>query len=982
MNVRLFKRAAIAVATALVAGLVTGAPVVAQDELSESPQDSREELVGRRTQSSKTFRNPDGTVTTRLFSGPVHYRGRDGRWKEIDSSLVAADEPGYALRNAANDFDVLFKEELRDGYVRVSTGGMDFDFSLTGAARAAARRAHSNGLRFGDAYPNVDLDYEVFDSGVKETLVLDNANVPNRYRFVMEASGEGDAYVGRTPEGAWAVFTSRSADPAIVFAAPTVMEGAASPVEDPEPSPSPDPSPSPSAEPSPSAPPESAETDADAEATQQPVESGPSPTPPAPSPAETEATTSPDVPAETSDPGRPSKPESSPSNVDARQMQRAAALDVRELGRNRFEVVLELDPRWLHDPERQFPVLLDPTTLTVQPTADDLSYAWACNSCVGHPDYRIYVGTGYQDVWRAALKFDTSALPVGTVSAAKLSLYHEGSCVSNAPWCTNAAHSIEAYRMTKAWGPSTTVGTLEYQWPPIATYNLAAGATNLWMNWDATGTVQAWVDDPTTNRGILLKRTVETLGSNGAIAPLGHRHWDTYRRPKLDVTYTDLPVTLEVPETWHSNGAELSWTKFSSSAGGTFTGYEIHRSDNRDFRPSADTLLTTISDVNTTRFVDTTAGSSRSYTYRIRTGSISSNGQTGSTPADGMATKVLNGRWYGGDDTYLMYDKNYEVCDSYGEHNRMWVGSTSWSKMRSLVRFPVSDIPPGATVESAKLLLHQEGWLPAAGLKVNVHRATKDWSAGHAWAGCTLPGANWYRYDGVGRWGADGGDFDPAVEASVTTDGSTTPKWDNWDVTPLVQRWVRGEVPNFGMLLKAETEPLAGDLRITYDAADNYFGEHFNPRLEILYRDGSRSVGPSVAIASPGSGETVRGPTPVKVTATDDRKVTKVELLVDGTLSSTDTTAPYEFTWSSNSVANGAHNLTAKAYDDVGNVTTSAAVPVTVANSAVPAAQITQPAGGATVAGSVTVSATASDDVGVSKVEFLFDGYRFGEDLV
>lgn len=98
MNVRLFKRAAIAVATALVAGLVTGAPVVAQDEPSESSQDSREELVGRRTQSSKTFRNPDGTVTTRLFSGPVHYRGRDGRWKEIDSSLVVADQPGYALR--------------------------------------------------------------------------------------------------------------------------------------------------------------------------------------------------------------------------------------------------------------------------------------------------------------------------------------------------------------------------------------------------------------------------------------------------------------------------------------------------------------------------------------------------------------------------------------------------------------------------------------------------------------------------------------------------------------------------------------------------------------------------------------------------------------------------------------------------------------------------------------------------------------------
>ncbi|HEX2294067.1 MAG TPA: Ig-like domain-containing protein [Actinomycetota bacterium] len=183
------------------------------------------------------------------------------------------------------------------------------------------------------------------------------------------------------------------------------------------------------------------------------------------------------------------------------------------------------------------------------------------------------------------------------------------------------------------------------------------------------------------------------------------------------------------------------------------------------------------------------------------------------------------------------------------------------------------------------------------------------------------------------------------------------------------------------MLLKAETEPLAGDARITYDSFENYHGEHLNPRLEILYRDGSHSQGPSVAIAAPGAGERVRGSTPVKVTATDDRKVTKVELLVDGSPVATDTAAPYDFTWSSTAVANGTHNLTAKAFDDVGNVTTSATVAVDVANSSPPNAQMTAPLGGSTVSGSVAVSASATDDTGVAKVEFYFDGYRFGEDL-
>ena len=38
------------------------------------------EVVQRRTETSKTFRNPDGTLTTQLYSGPVNYRDSAG-WK-------------------------------------------------------------------------------------------------------------------------------------------------------------------------------------------------------------------------------------------------------------------------------------------------------------------------------------------------------------------------------------------------------------------------------------------------------------------------------------------------------------------------------------------------------------------------------------------------------------------------------------------------------------------------------------------------------------------------------------------------------------------------------------------------------------------------------------------------------------------------------------------------------------------------------------
>src|SRR5207249_2622484 len=69
------------------------------------------------------------------------------------------------------------------------------------------------------------------------------------------------------------------------------------------------------------------------------------------------------------------------------------------------------------------------------------------------------------------------------------------------------------------------------------------------------------------------------------------------------------------------------------------------------------------------------------------------------------------------------------------------------------------------------------------------------------------------------------------------------------------------------------------------------------------------------------------------------------------------------------------------ARDAAGNMTTSAAVTVTVnnADTTPPTVSVTAPANGATVSGSaVTISATASDNVGVAGVQFKLDGANFG----
>ncbi len=78
--------------------------------------------------------------------------------------------------------------------------------------------------------------------------------------------------------------------------------------------------------------------------------------------------------------------------------------------------------------------------------------------------------------------------------------------------------------------------------------------------------------------------------------------------------------------------------------------------------------------------------------------------------------------------------------------------------------------------------------------------------------------------------------------------------------------------------------------------------------------------------------------------------------------------------------ADGPHTLTARARDAAGNQTTSAAVAVTVqsTDTTAPTVSVTAPAAGSTVSGTVTVSATASDNVGVVGVQFLLDGVALG----
>jgi thermitase len=143
---------------------------------------------------------------------------------------------------------------------------------------------------------------------------------------------------------------------------------------------------------------------------------------------------------------------------------------------------------------------------------------------------------------------------------------------------------------------------------------------------------------------------------------------------------------------------------------------------------------------------------------------------------------------------------------------------------------------------------------------------------------------------------------------------------------------------------------------------------------------------PTVAIASP-TGGTVSGIVPVSVSAADDVGVTRVELYVGGVLLAADTAAPWSFSWDTTKKANGTYAVSAMAYDAAGHVTGSADVTVTVANgtpsttistttadTSAPVAHVTYSASKSKLRRSVTIQASATDNVAVTSLTISIDG--------
>lgn len=211
---------------------------------------------------------------------------------------------------------------------------------------------------------------------------------------------------------------------------------------------------------------------------------------------------------------------------------------------------------------------------------------------------------------------------------------------------------------------------------------------------------------------------------------------------------------------------------------------------------------------------------------------------------------------------------------------------------------------------------------------------------------------------------SDPGFVNPDITA--TTRWGVDADWRPKSTSVLVDRGIAAYAPALDMAgVKRDTRPDVGALEYVAAVA---------PPAD--------TTAPTVSVTSPTNGATVSGTVALGASASDNVGVTKVEFRVNGNLVGTDTSAPYTGVWDASAAAAGSHTIQARAYDAAGNVN-NASVSVNVpapADTTAPTVGITTPSNGATVSGSVPLGATASDNVGVSKVEFRVDGILVGTD--
>src|SRR3989338_2909571 len=142
---------------------------------------------------------------------------------------------------------------------------------------------------------------------------------------------------------------------------------------------------------------------------------------------------------------------------------------------------------------------------------------------------------------------------------------------------------------------------------------------------------------------------------------------------------------------------------------------------------------------------------------------------------------------------------------------------------RVLAYFDLSSLPAGSSISQATLQ-YDFFYGSAVQASVGVYRVRTNWRGGTAWQNA---GGDWTDKNGINQG--------TTPFSSVLMKSNA---WYSWDVTPIVQAWMNGSAPNYGVILIAGTS--AASYGQAYASGHNLKSVH--PKLVVTYTTGADAL--------------------------------------------------------------------------------------------------------------------------------------------
>ncbi|WOX55518.1 DUF3344 domain-containing protein [Methanoculleus palmolei] len=301
-------------------------------------------------------------------------------------------------------------------------------------------------------------------------------------------------------------------------------------------------------------------------------------------------------------------------------------------------------------------------------------------------------------------------------------------------------------------------------------------------------------------------------------------------------------------------------------------------------------------------------------------------------------------------DTYIRWggavgDTNYGTSTSLfiRQSGDPW-GASAGTLYRSLIRFNLSSIPEGATIESATLY----GYMPArtGDREVAAYRVTGAW---------TETGVTWNTRPS-----------NATQPTSVIDPGPTTNAWVGWNVTQDVQAYVQG-TPNHGWLLAAPDESATSTEQRSQLRSREYSDSALRPYLNVTYSTGGAAPVLTVIEVSPAMTNLAVGGTQQFTATAKDQDGIEISGISFDWLSSNETVGTVNETGYFTALAAGTTTVTAAAEGVNGS-----AMVTTGATPALTTIEVSPETVNLAIGGTRQFNATAKDSAGseISGVSF------------